>query len=102
MTQEPALLSSSIRDNISYGRVNATSHQIEEAAKVARLHAFISSLDKGYDTEVLDLVYLKSRGQFNLMALKDLLFIIIIFYYVSGGKSWFIIESRTESQTFCC
>ncbi|KAL1827593.1 hypothetical protein ACET3Z_006005 [Daucus carota] len=52
VTQEPALLSSSIRDNISYGRVNATSHQIEEAAKVARLHAFISSLDKGYDTEV--------------------------------------------------
>lgn len=56
VTQEPALLSSSIRDNISYGRVNATSHQIEEAAKVARLHAFICSLDKGYETEVLDLV----------------------------------------------
>lgn len=52
MTQEPALLSSSIVDNIAYGRVNATLDQIEEAAKVARLHVFISSLEKGYETKV--------------------------------------------------
>lgn len=52
VTQEPALLSLSIRDNIAYGRLNATADQIEEAAKVAHLHAFISSLGKGYETEV--------------------------------------------------
>ncbi|KAL6526717.1 ABC transporter B member 20 [Orobanche gracilis] len=51
VTQEPALLSLSIKDNIAYGR-NASFDQIEEAAKIAHAHAFISSLDKGYDTQV--------------------------------------------------
>ncbi|XP_030512555.2 ABC transporter B family member 20-like isoform X2 [Rhodamnia argentea] len=51
VTQEPALLSLSIRDNIAYGR-NASSDEIEEAAKVAHAHAFISSLEKGYETQV--------------------------------------------------
>ncbi|KAJ9698332.1 hypothetical protein PVL29_007422 [Vitis rotundifolia] len=52
VTQEPALLSLSIRDNIAYGRSNATFDQIEEAAKIAHAHAFISSLEKGYETQV--------------------------------------------------
>ncbi|KAL5986120.1 ABC transporter B member 20 [Asimina triloba] len=52
VTQEPALLSLSIRDNIAYGRSAATLDQIEEAAKKAHVHAFISSLDKGYETQV--------------------------------------------------
>uniref|UniRef100_A0A2P2KSF0 Uncharacterized protein MANES_10G034900 n=1 Tax=Rhizophora mucronata TaxID=61149 RepID=A0A2P2KSF0_RHIMU len=51
VTQEPALLSLSIKDNIAYGR-DATLDQIEEAAKIARVHTFISSLEKGYDTQV--------------------------------------------------
>ncbi|EYU33182.1 hypothetical protein MIMGU_mgv1a000233mg [Erythranthe guttata] len=51
VTQEPALLSLSIKDNIAYGR-NASLDQIEEAAKIAHAHTFISSLDKGYDTQV--------------------------------------------------
>ncbi|XP_011027347.1 PREDICTED: ABC transporter B family member 20 [Populus euphratica] len=51
VTQEPALLSLSIIDNISYGR-DATLDQIEEAAKIAHAHTFISSLEKGYETQV--------------------------------------------------
>ncbi|KAI3705156.1 hypothetical protein L1987_75389 [Smallanthus sonchifolius] len=51
VTQEPALLSLSIRDNIAYGR-DATPLQIEDAAKVAHAHTFITSLEKGYDTQV--------------------------------------------------
>ncbi|KAK7394244.1 hypothetical protein VNO78_14766 [Psophocarpus tetragonolobus] len=51
VTQEPALLSLSIRDNIAYGR-DANTDQIEEAAKIAHAHTFISSLEKGYDTQV--------------------------------------------------
>ncbi|KAJ4816822.1 ABC transporter B family member 20 [Rhynchospora pubera] len=51
VTQEPALLSLSIRENIAYGR-SCTFEQIEEAAKTAHAHAFISSLEKGYDTQV--------------------------------------------------
>lgn len=52
VTQEPALLSLSIKDNIAYGRSDATLDQIEEAAKVAHAHTFISSLEKGYETQV--------------------------------------------------
>lgn len=52
VTQEPALASLSISDNIAYGRPNITSDQIQEASKVANVHAFISSLESGYQTEV--------------------------------------------------
>ncbi|XP_030462157.1 ABC transporter B family member 20 isoform X1 [Syzygium oleosum] len=51
VTQEPALLSLSIRDNIAYGR-DVTMDQIEEAAKIAHAHTFITSLEKGYETQV--------------------------------------------------
>ncbi|KMT17515.1 hypothetical protein BVRB_2g037180 [Beta vulgaris subsp. vulgaris] len=51
VTQEPALLSLSIKENIAYGRT-VTPDQIEEAAKIAHAHTFISSLEKGYDTQV--------------------------------------------------
>ncbi|GKB44257.1 hypothetical protein Tco_0889199 [Tanacetum coccineum] len=42
-----------ITDNISYGCPNTTLDQIKEAAKIAQVHAFISSLVNGYDTQVL-------------------------------------------------
>ncbi|TYH00251.1 hypothetical protein ES288_A10G259500v1 [Gossypium darwinii] len=51
VTQEPALLSLSIKDNIAYGR-DATLDQIEEAAKIAHAHTSISSLERGYETQV--------------------------------------------------
>ncbi|KAL2334881.1 hypothetical protein Fmac_016094 [Flemingia macrophylla] len=63
VTQEPALLSLSIRDNIAYGR-DTTMDQIEEAAKIAHVHTFISSLDKGYDTQLED-------GQLVEMGTRD-------------------------------
>ncbi|KAK1653468.1 hypothetical protein QYE76_071273 [Lolium multiflorum] len=49
--QEPALLSLSIQENIAYGR-SATTYQIEDAADIAHAHTFISSLGKGYETQV--------------------------------------------------
>ncbi|KAI3801449.1 hypothetical protein L1987_29554 [Smallanthus sonchifolius] len=52
VTQEPALACLSISDNIAYGRPNITLDQIQEAAKIANVHAFISSLESGYETQV--------------------------------------------------
>ncbi|XP_071726673.1 ABC transporter B family member 20-like [Rutidosis leptorrhynchoides] len=52
VTQDPALACLSIADNISYGRSGITLDQIEEAAKKAHVHSFISSLEKGYQTQV--------------------------------------------------
>ncbi|NLX03751.1 MAG: ABC transporter ATP-binding protein [Phycisphaerae bacterium] len=48
--QEPFLFSISIRDNIAYSRPDATMEQIEEAARSANAHEFISRLPEGYET----------------------------------------------------
>ncbi len=50
--QTPHLFSGTIRENIRYGRLEATEAEIVEAAKVARAHDFIIGLEKGYDEEV--------------------------------------------------
>lgn len=56
MTQENFLFSGTIRDNIRYGKLDATDEEIIEAAKAVKAHEFIMKLEKGYDTE------LKTRG----------------------------------------
>jgi ATP-binding cassette subfamily B protein len=50
--QEPVLFSSTIAENIAYGRPEATPEQIAEAARLANAHDFISALPEGYDTMV--------------------------------------------------
>ncbi|MBZ9634088.1 ABC transporter ATP-binding protein [Clostridium sp. FP1] len=50
--QSPHLFSGNIRDNIMYGKLDATFDQIENAAKLVNAHSFISKLEKGYDSEV--------------------------------------------------
>ncbi|KAJ8774126.1 hypothetical protein K2173_009557 [Erythroxylum novogranatense] len=50
--QEPALFAGSIRENIAFGNLNASWAEIEEAAKEAYIHNFISSLPQGYGTQV--------------------------------------------------
>ena len=61
--QEPLLFSTSIRDNILYGRLSATPEEVEEAARAARADAFICDLPRGYDTEVGDRGVKLSVGQ---------------------------------------
>lgn len=48
--QDPFLFESSVRENIRYGKLDATDGEIEEAAKKANAHEFISRLEEGYDT----------------------------------------------------
>lgn len=50
--QDTMLLAGTIRDNIGYGRLEATTKEIEEAARMARAHEFVMQMPKGYDTEV--------------------------------------------------
>jgi ABC-type multidrug transport system fused ATPase/permease subunit len=52
VNQEPSLFNISIRENIRYGKEDATDEEIEEAAKKANIHDFIMSLPEGYDTLV--------------------------------------------------
>lgn len=55
--QQPYLFSGTVRDNITYGRPEATQEQIEAAAVAVGAHDFISHLEHGYDT------VLQQRGQ---------------------------------------
>ncbi|WP_025783227.1 ABC transporter ATP-binding protein [Sporosarcina sp. D27] len=48
--QDPFLFEASVRENIRYGKLEATDEEIEEAAKKANAHEFISRLGEGYDT----------------------------------------------------
>lgn len=67
--EEPFLFSSSIRDNISYGRPNAPLHAIIDAATAAQAHDFITELDGGYDTVVGERGYTLSGGQRQRIAI---------------------------------
>jgi ATP-binding cassette subfamily B protein len=50
--QEPVLFSTSISENIAYGRPGVRGDEIEAAARAANVHDFIAALPEGYDTEV--------------------------------------------------
>lgn len=67
--QTPHLFSGTIRENIRYGRLDATDHEIEEAAKLAGAHEFILKLEKGYDEQVGEGGVLLSVGQKQLVSL---------------------------------
>ena len=50
--QETMLFSTTVRENIRYGRLDATEEEIVQAAKDANAHDFIMALPKGYDTKI--------------------------------------------------
>jgi ATP-binding cassette subfamily B protein/subfamily B ATP-binding cassette protein MsbA len=52
--QDPVLFQGTIADNLRYGRLDATQEEIEQAARAAHAHDFISRLPKGYDTEIAE------------------------------------------------
>jgi ATP-binding cassette subfamily B protein len=52
--QDPVLFSGTIADNLRYGRLDATDEDVEQAARAAHAHEFISRLPKGYQTEVAE------------------------------------------------
>jgi ATP-binding cassette subfamily B protein len=61
--QDPSLFSGTIRENIAYGRPEATEHEITEAARRAHAHGFIIALPGGYDAEIGERGVKLSGGQ---------------------------------------
>lgn len=68
MTQDNFLFSGSIKDNIRYGKLDATDEEIIAAAKAVNAHDFIMKLEKGYDTELRERGNGLSIGQKQLLA----------------------------------
>jgi ATP-binding cassette subfamily B protein len=71
--QEAFLFTATIRDNIAYGRPDATDEQIEAAARVAQIHGFIASLPHGYGTWVGERGMTLSGGQKQRIAIARML-----------------------------
>lgn len=68
MTQDNFLFSGTIKDNIRYGKLDATDKEIIEAAKSVNAHDFIMKMEKGYDTELRERGGGLSIGQRQLLA----------------------------------
>lgn len=66
--QSPQLFSTSIKENIRYGRVDATDEEVILAAKNVGLDSFVQTLEKGYDTHVGEGGNLLSIGQKQLIS----------------------------------
>lgn len=69
VSQEPVLFSGSIRDNIVFGKLDASEDEIVEAAKAANAHEFISALQEGYNTECGERGVQLSGGQKQRIAI---------------------------------
>ena len=68
MTQDNFIFSGTIKDNIRYGKLDATEEEIIAAAKVVHAHEFIEKMEKGYDTELTSRGGELSKGQGQLVA----------------------------------
>lgn len=66
--QDTFIFSGTIRDNIRFGRLDATDEEIEQVAKSVDAHDFIMKLPKGYDTEVEERGSALSMGQRQLLS----------------------------------
>jgi ATP-binding cassette subfamily B protein len=86
--QTPHLFSGSIRENIRYGRLDASDDEIEEAAKLAGANEFIKTFGKGYEEEVGEGGNLLSVGQKQLISLARA---------VLANPEIFIMDEATSS-----
>ena len=67
--QDTNLFTGTIKDNIKYGKLNATDEEVIEAAKLANAHDFIMRLPNGYDTELVANGTNLSQGQRQLLSI---------------------------------
>lgn len=67
--QQPHLFSGTIRENIRYGRLDATDAEVERAARLVNAHEFVAAMKEGYDSQVGEGGNQLSTGQKQLIAL---------------------------------
>jgi ABC-type multidrug transport system fused ATPase/permease subunit len=69
VSQDPFLFSASVRENIAFGRTDATDEEVERAARMAQAHEFIRALPEGYDTVIGERGITLSGGQRQRIAI---------------------------------
>jgi ATP-binding cassette subfamily B protein len=75
IAQDPFLFSATVRENIAFGRPDATDADVERAAKLAQAHEFIEALPDGYDTVIGERGITLSGGQRQRVAIARALVI---------------------------
>ena len=86
--QQPHLFSGTIRDNIVFGRKDASDEDVIEAAKLVHAHEFITELKDGYNTEVGEGGTLLSTGQKQLISFARV---------ILANPKIFILDEATSS-----
>ena len=73
MLQDSFIFSGTVRENIRYGKLDATDEEIEAAARTVHAHEFIEDLPNGYDTEIEERGATLSAGQRQLISFARVL-----------------------------
>ena len=92
--QETWLKSGTIRENIAYGRPNASLEEVIAAAKEAHAHSFIKRMPKGYDTETSEDGGNLSQGQKQLLCIARVMLCLPPMLILDEATS--SIDTRTE------
>ena len=96
--QESVLFSGSIRDNIRYGRPNASEAEVITAAQAACIHDFITSLPEGYDTMVEERGVNFSGGQKQRLATARALLVHPDYLILDDSTSAVDVETEAHIQ----
>jgi ABC-type multidrug transport system fused ATPase/permease subunit len=75
VSQDPFLFSATVRENIAFGRADATDEEVEQAARLAQAHEFIERLPEAYDTMVGERGITLSGGQRQRIAIARALIV---------------------------
>lgn len=92
--QETWLKTGTIRENIAYGKPDATDEEIIEAAKLAHSHSFIKRLPQGYDTVITEDGGNLSQGQKQLLCITRVMLLLPPMLILDEATS--SIDTRTE------
>jgi len=96
--QETVLFSGTIRDNIRYGRPDATDEEVVRAAKMAQAHEFIMSFPEGYDTVLGQRGVNVSGGQKQRIAIARALLVEPPILILDDSTSSVDVETESEIQ----
>lgn len=92
--QDTWLKSATIRDNIAYGKPNATDEEVVAAAKAAHAHSFIKRLPEGYNTVISEEGENISQGQKQLLCIARVMLCLPPMLILDEATS--SIDTRTE------